>query len=96
MLVRPAQLHGHGDFIIEVSQRAVRVERAGIQNSLGGLIYGGLLSAGERGSGEGVVDDILGITIIDLQPSTLSLHPRHMHMKCKDSKYLSSVQLYGK
>lgn len=56
------------------------LERAGIQDGLGSLLNDGLLRVDRLGPGKAVADDILGITIIDLQLSRNNLHPYHMHI----------------
>ena len=79
-LVGAAQLHGHGDFIVEVGQGAIGVERTGIQDGLGGVLNGGLLGVGGRGPGEVVVDDGWRILITHLKPPRNHTHPRHMNI----------------
>ena len=56
LLVGLAQFRGHGDFVVEVGKGTIRVEGAGVQDSLGGLLDFGFLSVGGGGLGKVIVD----------------------------------------
>ena len=77
LLVGLAQLGGHGNFVVEVGQGAIRVEGAGIQDGLGGLLDFGFLSFGGDGPGEVVVDRGR-IALVTFQPPANGPHPSHM------------------
>ena len=47
LLVGLPQLRRHGDLVVEVGKGAVRVEGAGVQDGLGGLLNFGFLRIGE-------------------------------------------------
>ena len=57
LLVGTAQLGRHGHLVVEVGQRAVGIEGAGIEDGLRRLLYLCLLRIRGRGPGEVVVDD---------------------------------------
>ena len=79
LLVGLAQLGGHGDLVVEVGKGAVRVEGAGVQDGLGGLLDFGFLGVGGGGPGEVVVDS-WRVAIITFQPSANGSHPGHMNI----------------
>ena len=57
LLVGGAQFRRHGQLIIEIGQAGIRIEGAGIQYRLGGLLDLGPLRVSRCGSGEVVVDN---------------------------------------
>ena len=58
LLVGLAELRGHGGFIVEVRQTAIRVQGPGVQNGLGALLNLRPLDLRGIGPWEVVVDDI--------------------------------------
>lgn len=56
VLVSLTQLRWHGGFIVEACEAGIRVEGAGIENRLGGLLDHGLLLASWSGPEEVVID----------------------------------------
>ena len=94
-LVGAAQLHGHGDFIVEVGEGAIGVERADVEDGLGGALNGGLLGVGGGGPGEVVVDDILGIAVTHFQTSTDGSHPCHVNVGGQDAKVVKGCVEYN-
>ena len=57
LLVGGTQFRRHSQLIIQVGKAGIRVEGAGIQNGLGGLLDLGPLRVSRCGSGEVVVDN---------------------------------------
>ena len=86
LLVSFAQLRGHGGFIVEISKAGIRVEGAGIEDGLGGLLDLGLLRISGRGPWEVVVNYIFGIAIVAFQPSAHGAHPSHMYVRSQHPK----------
>lgn len=69
-----ARLQGYNDLAVEVGKGTIRIQDTGIQDDLGSLLDFGFLCVGGDGSGEVVVDHILGVAIPHFQPSTYCPH----------------------
>ena len=78
VLVCTAQLRRHGNFIIQVCERAVRIECSRIQNRLRSLFDFFSLCFRRFRPGEVVVNDLNRIVIVAFQSSTNTTHPCHM------------------
>lgn len=83
-----AQFRRHGQLVVEVGEAGVRVEGAGVEDGLRGLLDPGTLRVGGRRPREVVVDDVLAVAIIALQPPADRAHPRHVDVGFEDAEMI--------
>lgn len=88
LLVGFTKLGWHRSLIVEVSERAIRVEGAGVEDGLRCLLDFCLLRWLGVGPREIVVDDVLGIAVVTLDASTYSANPSHMDVGCNYAKVI--------
>ena len=84
-----AEFRGHCEFIIEVGKGAVGIFGAGIEDGLSCLLDFGFLGVGWGWPREVVVDDILRITVITLEPSAYYTHPGIVDIGCENSEMIN-------
>ena len=82
-----AQFRRHGALVVKIGEGSVRVEGAGVEDGLRGLLDLRPLRVGGRGPGEVVVDS-WGLTIIAFQPTANNAHPSHMHIGFHNTKHI--------